>query len=210
MRTLVLAAVIPLAAFACTVSANVGDLDRAPVDGGAETTEERDANGNDVDGAKTPQDAEDEPVLGAVDGGCGVVLPPAEKFLDIEVVNDRPPPNPMGGTIAPGVYELVALRYYFSGKSGTMAIRETMRVRGSASAGTFERLVEAKNASGSFKPFALHGETDTFEVQGPVLFVTPECPKEGFEDAREVGTSADALTIFDTSAGEERVYRRIE
>lgn len=195
---------------ACTVSANVGDLDRAVGDGGTEASPESDAAG--AEGSDAAADAK-EPIAHSadvVDGGCGVVLPQHGKLVDIALVNGPPPSHSSEGTLTPGVYELTAVRVYFSGKSGTMSVRETMRVRGSSAAGTFERLMEAKNASGTFEAYPQHGERATFEVQGPALFVTPECPKDDFERISHFSSVGDTLSVFDNSTSEERVYRRVE
>lgn len=202
---------LPLAAFACTVRANVGDLDRPTNDGGVESSEpdgnaSRDASDERSEAARDAS----EPEATVIDGGCGVVLPQQGKFFDIQLETHAQPPFPKGGTLTPGVYELTAQRYYYSGDTGTMAVRETMRVRGSSSAGTLERLIEAKNASGTFEAYPLHGETSTFVIHGQTIFITPECPSEDLERSLTFGVTGDSLTLFDSSTFEERVYRRIE
>lgn len=211
MRTLLLLSLFPLAAIACTVSANVGDLDRSSDDGGTDApSAEVPQSDGDTKDAAAPATTDDSASLEAVDGGCGVVMPQYGKFFDIELVTKGNPPFPMGGTLQPGIYALLARRYYYSGDTGTMSVRETLRIRGSSSAGSFERLVEAKNASGSFEAYPAHGESSTFEVQGPALIVTPECPHDDLQTTFQFETAGDGLTLFDNATSEERVYRRVE
>jgi hypothetical protein len=103
------------------------------------------------------------------------------------------------------------MRVYYGGQSGTMEVRETIRIHGSSSAGTIDRLTEARNASGTFQTYPLHGETTTYQTgAGPAFFVTPECPTPSFQSTSEYGVGTDTLTLFDDADGIERVYQRVQ
>ena len=205
--------VLPMAAIACTVSANVGDLGGGGiVDAAGDVPESSDAGPSDGHVDPAPEhdggaDADPTPI----DAGCGVAFAQRGSFVDVGIIQG-PPPLLNGGTIAAGLYALTAMRVYYDGsQSGTMQVRETLRVRGSTTAGTFDRLTEARNASGSFVAHPLHGETITFQTAaGPTIFVKPECPKPDFETGDRFDVQGDTLILFDESTWTERVYRRVE
>lgn len=197
---------------ACTVSANVGDLGGGGVlDASGDAPTSSDGGMTDAPEDPPPLDggADGDPI--AIDAGCGVSFAQRGAFVDVGIVQG-PTPSLSGGAIASGLYELTAMRVYFDGsQSGTMQVRETMRVRGSPSAGAFDRLTEARNATGSFQAYPLHGATITFLAgAGPTIFVTPECPKKDFETGARFDAKGDTLTLFDDATWTERVYRKIE
>ncbi len=194
---------------ACTVSANVGDLsatsaesgsDAPANDGGADAFPPSDAEAEDA------ADGSDAPLLEA---GCGVTLAQEASFVDVQVQMTGPP-NFVGGTIVPGIYVLTAMNVYFAGTTGTVRVRETMRVRGTSPAGAFDRLTEAQNPSGSFMGYPLHGETSTWRApNGPIFFQTPECPTKSFEGTGNFTAQGTTLSVFDGQRSVERVYRRL-
>jgi hypothetical protein len=197
---------------ACTVSANVGDL------GGGGVLDAADDSSSANDGGTEPRldsspandaGADGDPV--PLDAGCGVSFPQRGSFIDVGIVQG-PTPSLSGGNIVPGLYELTAMRVYFDGsQSGTMRVRETMRVRGSAAAGAFDRLTEARDATGSFQAYPLHGETLTYEkAAGPGIWLTPECPTKDFQTSNRFDMKGDTLILFDDLEFVERVYRRVE
>ncbi|MCW5832428.1 MAG: hypothetical protein KIS78_08320 [Labilithrix sp.] len=213
MRRILFLGLLPLIAawaIACTVGANVGELGASASDAGedgsaatdGELVTEADASTSIVDAGR---DAEPP-----IDAGCGVSFGQRGDFVDVGVVMG-PPPNLNGGPIAAGLYELTALRVYFGAETGTMQVRETMRVRGSTTAGAFDRLTEARNAVGSFEAYPLRGETHTFEVgAGPTIFVAPECPAPDLEHGTRFDVTGTTFTLFDDVTATERVYRRVE
>jgi hypothetical protein len=192
-------------ALACTVGANVGDLDALPSEDGG-STNASEAGTNDAAGQADVSTAD---VPEAIDAGCGVDFAQQANFVDVGVVQG-PTPDLFGGAIAPGIYELTAMRVYFGPSTGTMQVRETIRVRGSATAGAFDVLTEARAATGTFQSYALHGETITWQVgAGPVMFLASECPTVRPEQGGRFDVKGDTLTLFDDMEAIERVYRRI-
>ena len=213
-RLLSLLPFVPFVAIACTVSANVGDLGGGGVlDAAGDAPPGSDGGLTDALAADSAVNGEGGPDAdpAPIDAGCGVTFGHRGGFVDVGIVMG-PTPNLTGGTIVAGMYELTALRVYFTGaESGTMQVRETMRVRGSTTAGAFDRLTEAQNATGSFHAYPLHGETHTFQTgAGPGIFVKPECPTEDFETSGRFDAKGDTLTLFDSFELVERVYRRVE
>lgn len=203
-RAILLLACSPLAVIACTVSANVGGLDVDSRDA-AEASSPNDASSDAPADAPAEEDVADAT---AFDAGCGIAFPQEASFVDVAVTT-AVPPSYGGGTIAPGTYALVAMRAFMAGTTGTMQVRETMVLRGSAEAGARERLTEARNATGSFKAYPLHGETSTWQApSGPSFFETPECPTKSFQTTGRYEASGDTLAIFDDVNVIERTYRR--
>ncbi len=203
---------------ACTVTASVGDLD-APASVGDLDAPAGDAgsdvasvDGNQSDREDTGPSTSDTGTPDApatIDAGCGVIFAQEASFIDIGLVQG-PTPNLMGGAVVTGLYELIAMRVYFGPHEGTMQVRETMRVRGSTTAGAFDRLTEARAATGTFVAYPIHGETITWNTgAGPAIFQSPECPVRSFESPHRFGVSGDTLTLFDDQDAIERVYRRI-
>ncbi len=189
----------------CVVTADVGGLE-APADAGP------------ADGAPSPDPAEASPppldggadALPLVDHGCGVTFAQEGAFVDVQVVVG-PSPFLRGGTLVPGTYALVSRRDFYPNRQGTMQLRETMVVRGSASAGAFDVLTEARNATGSFKAYALHGETITYDTGGgtPAMFTTEECPQKDFQRTGTFEAGGDTLVLWDDSEQIERTYHRM-
>jgi len=204
-------------AAACTVSANVGELEALP-EGGANSGEAGvlgDATPSPDGSLASSSDAgapDGSPDPTPIDAGCGVAFAHATTsgFVDIQVING-PPPNANGGTIVLGTYVLITMRSYFAMHTGTMQVRETIRVRGSVTAGAVDTLTEARSATGTFATYPLHGETFTWQRGGatPAFFITPECPKKDFQKTGTFKSEADTLMIFDDETGFERVYRRV-
>lgn len=196
--------------------ADVGDVDgpdagRDPKDASGDVSSSGDdAPISSKDAGTENLDASDgEEPAPAADAGCGVTLVQQAKFVDAEVV-PGPTPDLKGGAFVPGTYTLVAMRIYGAGESGTMQVRETMRVRGSSTNGAFDRLTEARNATGSFEAYPLHGETITWDVSaGPSYFETTECPKKFGDRSGRFEASNDTLTLFDNIDWIERVYQRL-
>jgi hypothetical protein len=194
---------------ACTVSANVGDLSATPAESGSDApaTDSPAADGAPNDGATSDAEASIP-----IDAGCGVDFAHEGTSVDVQV-QMASPPQFTGGTIVPGIYVLTAQNVYYAGTTGTVRIRETMRLRGSATAGAIERLTEAEKPSGSFKAYPLHGETITWFApsapNGPSFFLTPECPKKSFQGTGEFSAVGDTLTLFDAKDAVERVYHRV-
>lgn len=203
----------PLIVAACTVSANVGDLDAIPSEDGtdAASPDAPVAPGAPVTDAGPDSGRSSPP---SFEAGCGVTFVQQGTFFDVEVVHGVSP-FLSGGAIVPGTYALVAMRVYDPEATGTMQIAETLRVRGSSSAGTLELLTESRSASGTFRAHPLRGERSTFEaahasdVGDPSIFLTPECPTRDFGQFHRFGTNGDELTFFSEEAMIERVYRRI-
>jgi hypothetical protein len=192
-------------AIACTVSSNVGDLSAAVNESGSEAAS---------DAASSDGALEDSPASNAdadlpLDAGCGVGFAQQGTFVDVQV-RTGVQPSFAGGTIVPGMYVLTALDIFYSGNTGTMQIRETMRVRGTNPAGTFDLLTEARNPSGSFTGYPLHGETITWNApNASIFFQTPECPAAMPEGTGNFSAQGESLTVFDAQEGIVRTYRRL-
>jgi hypothetical protein len=217
-------ALIPLAivlAFAaCTVSANVGELDPSASGDGGDASNNNNiidgAGGGDDDHASTPSDGNTNADVTSpitIDAGCGVTFAQAASasFIDIQIINGAIP-DPQGGTIVQGMYALTTMRVYFTGnQSGTMQIKETINIRGSSSDGTFDVLTEAQNPSGSFTAYPLHGETITFSVQGmtPEVLTAHECPTKDQNNQNRFEAQGNTLTLFDDMNQIERIYQRV-
>ena len=211
-RFLCLLPFVPFVVVACTVSANVGDLGGGGVlDAAGDAPPDSDGGLDALADSPVTSDGGADADPAPIDAGCGVTFGQRGGFVDVGIVMG-PTPNLSGGTIVAGLYELTAMRVYFTGaESGTMQVRETMRVRGSSTAGAFDRLTEAQSATGSFQAYPLHGETHTFQTgAGPGIFVKPECPTEDFETSGRFDAKGDTLTLFDDLEFIERVYRRVE
>lgn len=199
-----------LAAPACTVSANVGDLDAVPDAASDGATSDAPTDGS-TEGARDAlgADALDDAV-GTIDAGCGVDFPPQGGFIDVAPVQSNPP-SYTGGAVVPGLYVLEAMRVYAASPlQGTMQVRERLRVRGSTTGGAFDVVTEARAPTGTFEAYPLHGETTQWTAgAGPVLFTTRECPAETFPDhLMNFQTDGLTLTITDPGLALERVYRR--
>jgi hypothetical protein len=194
-------------AFACTTTANVGDLTTTasdaeagplPTDGGVAEAAPSDAPVSDA-----PIDA--GPV---VDAGCGVKLSQEASFIDIQVQNGGPS-WAGGGSIVPGTYALTGMKVYYTGTTGTARVRETMLVRGSPTIGTLDVLTETESATGSFKNATLHGESTDYNAPGDAFFFTPKCPKSDFEMTGRHLAQGTTLILYDASNGIERTYLRL-
>lgn len=206
-----------LISIACTVGANVGDLggtaaDGATAEGGTSADAGDAATPGGDDGSSSSDGSKLDTNAPPIDAGCGVTFGHAATaaWIDVQIING-PTPNLSGGTIVQGTYALTAMRVYFGGQTGTMKIRETIRIRGSSSDGTFDVLTEAQNATGTFNGYPLHGETINFTVAGstPGLFTTPECPKKDFQVNGRFDVKGDVLTWLDDERVIERVYTRV-
>jgi len=187
---------------ACVTRANVGDLEATP-----------DASSNDaapaIDGARSDASSASDVSTPTIDAGCNVGFPQEGSVVDIAVINGAPP-FLNGGGIVLGTYELTAIRVFAGGTTGTARVRETIVVRGGATAGAIDRLTETTSATGSFKNVPLHGETVTWEApSGPVFFQTNECPKKEPERTGTFEANGTTLRIFDDQSVIEREYRRI-
>lgn len=198
-----------LVLFACTVRANVGALDpdaaQTPADASTSDVAPGDAQPDD---ASTTTDARDSGETG-VDAGCGVTFPQEASFVDAAVTVGVPP-SYAGGTIALGTYALVGMRFFSSANSGTMQVRETIVVRGAPAAGAIDRLNEARNATGTFEAYPLHGETVTWEAPNASFFLeAPECPQKDFQRTGQYEATPQTLTIFSDRDVVERKYQRI-
>jgi hypothetical protein len=204
-RILVLAlTALPFASLACTVRANVGALDAVAADGGTEASIPHDARVDPTPDAST-NDASTPPL----DAGCGVTFPQEASFVDV-AASAGVPPSYAGGTIVLGTYELVEMRFFAAGVTGTMQVRETIVVRGSPQQGAIDRLTEARNPTGTFAAYPLHGETSTWEApNASFFFETPECPAKDFNRTGRYEATSQTLTIFDDQDVVERKYRRI-
>ncbi len=213
MRRLVFVFLAALFPIACIVRADVGDID-GPDSGAPDDPEDASATDTTAPskdaGNTSDVDANDAGNLDPiVDAGCGVTFAQQADFIDVQVVQGSTP-SLKGGSFTPGIYALVAMRGYGSDKSGTMQVRETMRVRGSATNGAFDRLTEARNATGSFEAYPLHGETIVWDVLGGTsYFETMECPKSFGDKSARFEASEDTLTLFDNADWIERVYQRL-
>jgi hypothetical protein len=190
---------MPFVLVACAARANVGDL--GSTDAAVPSSSSSPS--------PSPKDGGDEREASKTD--CRLDLPEAAEFIDAVIVTGSPP-FLEGGSIAPGLYELTAMRIYFTGaEAGTMRIRETLRVRGSTKAGALESFAEGKDATGSFTAFEPRARTMTFETgAGPAIFMTLECPQKDYVRSNRFEATSDTLTLFESVTQTERVYRRVQ
>jgi len=191
--------------YACTVTSNVGDLARSDAESGVPGADGDLPEGSLADTAQP--DADGAP--SSIDAGCGVTFPQEATLVDVQV-RDGVSPQPTGGQVVAGTYVLTAMEVYFAGTTGTARVRETMEVRGGSPGGTIYRLIEAEQASGSFKNIPRHGETSLYDADvTSTMFITPQCPQKRFQSGNEYSVKPDKLVIYESSNGIERTYQRL-